>query len=238
MATGGAPHAVWVHGAGAGGWEWNVWRGVFAAHGIQGAALDLVPSPDGLAATTFADYAAQVRGALAARPGPTVLVGASLGGLLALACADAVDALVLVNPIPPAPWAAQLPAREWPAIVPWHANARLPSTRRAMPDADAATALYAMRRWRDESGAVLREAHGGLGLGRPPCPVLCVASTRDDDVPPELTVAMAQAWGASLIRAASPSHVGPLLGRDAVDVAAQVAAWLAPARLRAAVARN
>lgn len=218
--------AVLVHGAGGGGWEWNVWRRVFAAHGIQAVAPDLQPAAGGLEATTFADYAAQVRGALVASPQPRVAVGASLGGLLALACADAVDALVLVNPIPPARWAGGLPGREWPDRVRWQADARLHSTRHALPDADDATALYAMRRWRDESGAVLREAHAGIDLPHPACRLLCVASARDDDVPPRLTIDLAQAWGASLLRSGSPSHVGPLLGREAADVAAQVALWL------------
>ncbi|HEY0506081.1 MAG TPA: alpha/beta fold hydrolase [Lysobacter sp.] len=226
MATGGAVHAVFVHGAGGGGWEWNVWRGVFAAHGIGCSAPDLQPGRAGLAATVFADYVEQVRSALVALPRPRALVGASLGGLLALACADQADALVLVNPIPPSPWAGELPSRDWPDVVPWRANARLASTRRALPDADDATALYALRRWRDESGAVLREAHAGILVPPPACRVLCIASAQDDDVPPRLTAGLARAWGAPLLHAASPSHVGPLLGREAAAVATQAAAWL------------
>src|SRR5687768_3584762 len=155
MASDAIRHAVLVHGAGGGGWEWNVWRRVFAAHGLETDALDLRPVDAGLPATCFEDYAAQVRAVLDAVPRPCALVGASLGGLLAMACAGAADALVLVNPLPPAPWADLLPSREWPDTVPWGRNARLASTRRALPDSDDATALFAFRRWRDESGAVL-----------------------------------------------------------------------------------
>ena len=54
-----------------------------------------------VAATHIEDYQAQVRAALAALPRPRVLVGASLGGLLAAMNAGAADALVLVNPMPP-----------------------------------------------------------------------------------------------------------------------------------------
>lgn len=226
MKAGRVTRAVFVHGAGGGGWEWNVWRGVFAAHGIDARAPDLQPSSAGLAATTFADYAAQVRQAVASLPRPRALVGASLGGLLALACADQVDALVLVNPIPPLPWTRNLVRRAWPDVVPWRRNARLSSTRRALPDADDATSVYALRRWRDESGAVLREAHAGIVLAPPACRILCIASAQDDDVPPESTIAWARSRGASLLRATSPSHVGPLLGRDAAIVAAQAADWL------------
>lgn len=218
--------ALLVHGAGGGGWEWNAWRGVFAAHGKDVATPDLLPSTAGLAATTFADYVAQVRVAIEALPRPRALVGASLGGLLAMACADAADALVLVNPLPPSPWAGQRPHCEWPDVVPWRRDARLASTRRSMPDADEATALFAFRHWRDESGPVLRAAQAGVAIARPACPVLCIASECDDDVPPALTAALAAGWDASLLRVPSPSHVGPLLGRDAAVVAAQAATWL------------
>lgn len=219
-------HAVLVHGAGGGGWEWNAWRGVFAAHGIEVFAPDLQPAWRGLAATTLDDYLAQVREAVQAVPRPRAVVGASLGGLLAAACADEADAVVLVNPLPPAPWSAQLPARDWPDIVPWARNARLASTRRALPDADDATALFAFRHWRDESGAVLRQAHAGLAVARPEGPLLCVVSSRDEDVPPEVSWAMARDWNATVLPVPSPSHVGPLLGRSAASVAAQAAAWL------------
>ncbi|MDR0183149.1 alpha/beta fold hydrolase [Lysobacter arvi] len=226
MASNAIRRAVLAHGAGGGGWEWNVWRRMFAALGLEAEAIDLRPADEGLPATGFADYAAQVRSALDATPGPCALVGASLGGLLAMACADAADALVLVNPVPPAPWAERLPAREWPDVVPWRRHARLASTRRALPDSDEATALFAFRRWRDESGAVLRQAHAGLLLDAPACPTLCIASAQDEDVPPELTAELARAWDADLLRVASTGHVGPLLGRDAATVATQAAAWL------------
>ena len=125
--------ALLVHGAGGGGWEWNVWRGVFEAAGIAVAAPDLQPVAAGLAATGFDDYLQQARDALRALPRPRVAVGASLGGLLALGIADAADALVLVNPLPPAPWHASLPSRPWPDVVPWRRHARLEGTRRALP---------------------------------------------------------------------------------------------------------
>src|SRR5688500_5816290 len=91
-------HAVLVHGAGGGAWEWNVWRAVFAARGIDVVAPDLRPVAAGLAATGFGDYVGQVADALQALPRPRALVGASLGGLLALACQGQTDALVLINP--------------------------------------------------------------------------------------------------------------------------------------------
>ena len=218
-------NALLVHGAGGGGWEWDIWRRVFEAAGVPAHAPDLQPSPRGLAVTTFVDHAAQVREAGGRLPRPRVLVGASLGGALVAACADGADALVLVNPIPPAPLHARLPPCELPDVVPWRRTASIASTRRSLPDADDATALFAFRHWRDDSGLALREAWAGIDVPRPGCPVLCIASEEDDDVPPAATIALADAWQASLLRVPG-SHVGPLLGRQAPHIAASVLNWL------------
>src|SRR5690606_37799591 len=145
-----------VHGGGGGGWEWSIWRGVFEARGVRVCAPDLQPSPLGLAATGLDFYLAQVRQALRRLPRPCALVGASHGGLLALECAGEPEALVVVTPLPPAPGHAQRPRREWPDVTPWQRDARLTGTRRALPDADEATALFASRHWRDESGRAMR----------------------------------------------------------------------------------
>jgi pimeloyl-ACP methyl ester carboxylesterase len=219
-------HALLLHGAGGGGWEWNAWRGVFAAAGIEVVTPDLQPTATGLAGTTFDDYLGQARTALAALPRPRAVIGASLGGLLAMRCAAEADALVLVNPLPPLPWSSRLPARDWPEVVPWRRDARLASTRRALPDSDEATALFAFRHWRDESGAVLRVAHAGIEVVKPQCPLLCIVSEQDEDVPPMVTRSLANEWKAGLVQAPSPSHVGPLLGRCAPAIAVQAVTWL------------
>jgi pimeloyl-ACP methyl ester carboxylesterase len=223
----GAPRiAVFVHGAGGGGWEWGVWARVFAAQGYEVMAPDLVPGPAGLAATTLSDYAGQVEAWLndaeRGQPGAfRVLVGASLGGLLALMRSRAADALVLVNPMPP----DGLAATPRPAVVPWGREASLAGTRRAMPDADEAAALFAFRRWRDESGQVLDQAAAGVAFERPRGPVLVLASEDDDDVPPERSEALARQLGARLQRWPG-SHVGPLLGRRAAEAAGLAVEWL------------
>lgn len=219
-------HVLLIHGAGAGGWEWNVWREVLHARGFVTCAPDLQPAAGGLAATRLDDYREQVGAALAGLPRPCALIGASLGGLLAMLCADRADALVLINPLPPAPWAAQLPARDWPEVVPWRRDARLGSTRRAVPDADEAAAVYALRRWRDESGAVLRRACAGVEAPVPAGPVLCIASEADEDVAARTTAQFAEALGASVWPCPRSSHAGPLLGRQAARTASVVADWL------------
>jgi len=245
-----------LHGAGGGGWEWVIWDRVLRARGATVAAPDLMPVAQGLAATTLADYREQAEAAVRAlgipqaqvdatvratgrqaerggaagfAAGMPVVVGASLGGLLAMQVATVVPlrALVLLNPLPPAPWHTMLPPREAsPPVIPWGRTASLASTRRALPDASDATCEWAWRRWRDESGAVVDAARAGVALARPPCPVLVIASEADDDVPADASAALAQAWGASLWRLPGASHVGPLLGRGAAACAEQVVAWV------------
>jgi pimeloyl-ACP methyl ester carboxylesterase len=215
-----------IHGAGGGAWEWGRWRGVLEAHAIAVQALELQPAPQGLAATALQDYARQVQLALRLLQRPRVLVGASLGGLLAAMCAGEADALVLVNPLPPAPWHQRLVRRTWDQVVPWQQNARLHSTREAMPDADDASALWAFRRWRDESGQVLREVRAGIEVEKPDCPALFVVSEQDEDVPPAIISDWAQTWRADRLETLANNHVGPLLGRQAQAIAVQAVAWL------------
>lgn len=215
-----------LHGAGGGAWEWNIWRGVLLARGMEVAAPDLQPASSGLESTAWADYLLQARQTLHALPRPRAAIGASLGGLLAAAIAADADALVLVNPLPPSPWHERVPQRVREGLIPWRREARLSTTLRALPDADPATVVYALRRWRDESGLVLREAAAGVAVAKPHCPVLCLASENDDDVPATATAALAEAWQAELIRMESASHVGALLGESAAEAALRTAAWL------------
>ena len=168
----------------------------------------------------------QVQLALQLLQRPRVLVGASLGGLLAAMCASEADALVLVNPLLPAPWHQRLVQRPWDRVVPWQRNARLHATREAMPDADDASALWAFRHWRDESGQVLREAHAGVEVEKPDCPALFVVSEQDEDVAPEIVLEWTQAWQADRLETLANSHVGPLLGDQAQGIAAQTVAWI------------
>jgi pimeloyl-ACP methyl ester carboxylesterase len=222
---------VCVHGAGGGGWEWGIWGRRFSISGFDVIAPDLMPAAAGLAATHLSDYRAQVAAWCRAVSVPAsargaCLIGASLGGLLALIVAREVRAaaLVLVNPMPSAGLASRDSAS--PAVIRWRSARSLRSTQRALPDADDAARLFAFRRWRDESGAVLDEARAGLVVDPPDCPVLVVASEHDADVPAESSRALAAMLGADFERVAGASHVGPLLGHSAPRTAARVADWL------------
>jgi pimeloyl-ACP methyl ester carboxylesterase len=229
MRENGAAMVVCVHGAGGGGWEWAVWARVLAQRGFAVIAPDLKPSVGGLEKTSFADYRDQViEWCLGAGQG-AVIAGASLGGLLALSIAQMMRpaALILVNPLPPAGVLARPLHEPWPAVVPWARARSLASTQRAMPDADDAARLFALRRWRDESGAVLNEARDGIAVDAPRCPTLFLASEDDADLPPAAVRALAVRYSADFRSIPGASHVGPLLGRSAAAVAAGCSDWLA-----------
>jgi pimeloyl-ACP methyl ester carboxylesterase len=226
------PPVVLVHGAGGGAWEWSIWTRVLAARGWRVCAADLMPSPAGLSATTFDDYRDQVlawcRQESVRDPRPPVLIGASLGGLLALAVAAevAASALVLINPMPPEGLADQGNPVSFPPVIPWARERSLSGTCRAMPDADDAARLFAYRRWRDESGLALGQASRGIGIELPDCSILVLASADDLDVPPQVSRQLATRLGADFSCVPQSSHVGPLLGRRAAFAAEQAIAWL------------
>jgi pimeloyl-ACP methyl ester carboxylesterase len=223
-----AATVVCVHGAGGGGWEWGIWARILAVRGFAVIAPDLMPAAAGIAGTTFADYRAQVADWCRGAGSDIVLIGASLGGLLALGVAHEVRpaALVLVNALPPAGVLARPLYELRPDIMPWGSERSLASTRRAMPDADDAARLYALRRWRDDSGAVLNAAREGIAIEVPRCPVLLLAGELDADVPAAAQRALAVRLAADFRAIPGASHVGPLIGRAAADVAARAVDWL------------
>ncbi|MCX7800314.1 MAG: alpha/beta hydrolase [Fimbriimonadales bacterium] len=217
--------AVMIHGAGGGGWEFRFWRSSFHDAGWTTLAEDLTPGRAGLARTSLADYLDQVLawGAEA----PDALIGASMGGLLALQACSRLRprALILVNPVPPAESAARLPPRTWPELARW-SQTTLEETIEALPDADREVAAWAAPRWRDESGRVLSELWSGASAPKPSCPCLVLVSEQDLEVPPACSEAVAAWCGAEVVRLPDASHVGPLLGRSATACARLTLNWL------------
>ena len=219
-----------------------MWRPVLCdANGWSTVAHDLEPSPQGLAATSLSDYVAQVvrwpetrsaesRAADAHSPPSLVLVGASMGGAIALHAASALSpspsAVVLINPVVPRPWAQPTrTSRALPDVLRW-AGSSLESTASSLYDSTPEVQRWACERWRDESGAVMRELYSGYTARRPSCPTLFVVSLADQDVPPDQQLAWAAAWEASTLTYPGMSHVGPLLGTAAPEVARSVAEWV------------
>ncbi|SDD08962.1 Alpha/beta hydrolase family protein [Aquimonas voraii] len=161
-----------------------------------------------------------------------VLIGASFGGLLASALARRLQAraLVLLNPLPPAPF--QPPPQgggdsaQSSLLRRWGLDARLAGTQAALPELRGGEALLAFRRWRDFSGALLAEAQSGYRVEPPDCPLLVVQSEQDEVIDPRAVEAMVTRWRASHLRLRG-SHVSPLLGNGWWASFEGVRAWLA-----------
>lgn len=229
------PAAIFLHGAGAGGWEWAIWREVFSAQGIDCRCPDLRPSSQGLQHTGFDDYLSQVGEWADALSAPVIMVGASLGGLLALKWADAlgdgavrrIAALVLLNPHPGYPEAEQMPPMRGgeSGLICWGRDSRLAAPKAGATSIDDASRLRSFRGWKDESARVLQEARTQKIIRRISARSLWIASNDDTDVPPALTLAMADRLGGDVMRITG-DHLSPLIGRQAAGLAQQVLAWL------------
>lgn len=219
--------AVMIHGAGGGGWEYDRWRPLFARAGWQVVAPDLVPAKGGLEATTFDDYVQQVTEWVPQKHGRLVLVGASMGGILALKVAERIhaDALVLVNSAPPQGIGKPREGNPYPAIVRW-ANGPIEDTRAALPDGDEATVRWAHPKWRDEAGAAMNTIHNGVPVRPSTVPTLVVLGAEDTDIPLESGLALARWAKADVQLYAGTSHIGPLYGRRAAEIATAVVRWL------------
>jgi len=209
---------VMVHGAGGGGWEYDKWKPVFEAKGYKVVNRDLLPVNHDYAKTKLSDYVKQVV-SWCPKEGSVILIGASMGGRIALEASQMVHpiAMVLVNSVPP----QGLGSKAFPPIVKW-ANGPLKDTIDSMPDSDHATILWAWKRWRNESGQVMHELSQGQAVIQPNCPVIVVIGEKDDEVPPAKSHFMAQQFHAKVLSYPGMSHVGPLLSRSAERVARDV----------------
>jgi len=218
---------LFIHGAGGGAWEFDSWQEEFERYGWRTLARNLSANGD-LSGVSFLDYLSQVEEWVKSLQEPPVIIGASLGGLLALKAAESIPlrALVLVNPIPPAGFVAS-PRLAWPDVVAW-SQSPLADTEKSMFDCTPESAARAHSQWRDESGRVLAEAHAGIDCRVPSAPTLVLISQLDADVPPGDIAAMAASYGSDVHFCKGMSHLGPLLGPHATEVCRVVIDWLGP----------
>lgn len=238
----GAPALLLLPGAACGAWVWEdgfAARLAAAGHAVFAAGFGR-GRPE--APASLADFAADVRAALAALRRPAVLVGHSLGGLVAqrLLAEPQVLGCALLAPVPPdgLAWSNWRLAMADPPL--WRAVARMtepagPAAEagllraalfsRALPDAAAARHLARMG---GESRVALMEAQGpqpvppAWGLGKP-----CViyGARRDRLIPPDAVVRTAAWHAAPFALLDDMAHLMMLdAGRDAL--ADRLAGWL------------
>lgn len=237
-----APPLLLLHGAACGAWVWEEgFAARLAAAGHAVFALGFGRGRPG-APAGLADFAADLRAALAALRRRVVLVGHSLGALVAqrLLAEPQVLGCALLAPVPPEglAWSNWRLAMADPPL--WRALSRMTEPAglaaeaallrgalfsRALPDTTAARHLARMG---GESRVALMEAQGpqpippAWGLGKP-----CVVygARRDRLVPPDAVVRTAAWHAAPFALLDDMAHLMMLdAGRDAL--ADRLAGWL------------
>lgn len=250
-----ATPVVMVHGAFCGGWVFERFREPFEAAGHAVLTLDLPSHGEGgrsVANLTMIDYARAVADACAACPEPPILIGHSMGGLVAQLAATRVQVSALILLAPSPPWGVSGASMEeavsavslyalgpyWmQAVDPDYALAKLYSLDRM--DRDVRRAVFA--RMVPESGRALWQtlnwwldpfmttmvAPGAIGA-----PVLALAGGRDVIHPPATVKQTAARLSADFQVFREMSHWLP--GEPGwEDVAQTCLDWL-PARKKAA----
>lgn len=245
---------IMVHGAFCGGWAFDAFRRPFEAAGHQVLTPDLrghgeADRPESVVGLSMVDYARDIAALCAAQASPPVLVGHSLGGLVAAMASRRAKVRALILLAPSAPWGVAGGSMEeaasafglhmlgpfWAqAIAPDHATMLRYSLDR-MPQGGRRAILERMR---SESGRALWEtlnwwldpmmttslALGGGGQA----PTLVVAGGRDVVHPAATVRSTAERMGAGYLLMPGMSHW--LLGEPGWDeIAAEALAWLAAA---------
>ncbi len=230
------PPVILIHGAANSALVWTFWQRELVAAGWATYALDLrghgrqgENDPIDLSRTSMHDYASDVRALteqLARRP---VLVGWSMGGLVALmgAASGLASACVALAP--------SLPARaEDPSIEPragefgpeeYGITSRDPNNQPAMPDLDARERAIALASLGRESRLARDERRRGIVVERLSCPLLLITGSLDLQWSAERYDAI---WlEADRLEAEGASHWGLVLNRRAITrLVPSVLAWL------------
>ena len=180
-----------MHGAANSAGVWRYWRRALGALGVTAVALDLRGhgrgAPADLATTSMDDYADDVRRVVRDQTTPPVLVGWSMGGLVAMMVAAEGHAAACVGLAPSAPTRVRdprIPLRtgtfgpEAYGIVD-----RDPERQPAMPDLDEEERRFALAALGQESLLARDERQAGVVIDRMPCPLLVVTGTLDTQWP-------------------------------------------------------
>ncbi len=228
------PPVVLVHGAANSAAVWTLWQRELAERGWPSYAPDLrghgQSDPIDLSSTTMQDYADDVHSVIAELPRTPVVMGWSMGGLVALMTAAAGDASACVALAPSLPSRTRDPSAP---LRPGTFGAEFygitsddPDDQAAtMPDLDRDERVIALASCGSESNLARDDRKAGIVIESMPCPLLIVAGTADRIWPPSKYDGL---WlPAERIDVEGASRWGLVLSRRALALAMPaVAGWL------------
>jgi len=225
------PPIILVHGAANSASIWTFWQQELAAQGWTSYAIDLRGHGRSLHAdlssTSMADYVAD--GCMVARQFKRlpIILGWSMGGLVALmmAAAGVAAACIALAPSMPArqrALSAELRRGEF-GPEEYGITSLDPHEQKAMPDLDREERLIALASLGRESRLAKDERTAGIVIASLPCPLLLVTGTEDKAWPAEryhdlwlksdrFSVESASHWGLVLNRRALGTIIPTVLG--------------------------
>jgi pimeloyl-ACP methyl ester carboxylesterase len=231
-----APPLILVHGAANAAAVWSVWQQRLADAGWASYALDLRghgrSAPLDLSHISMHDYAADVRALAAQLKRPPVLMGWSMGGLVAMMTAadGGASACVALAPSMPARSRDTHMTLRTGEFGPeeYGVSDRNPDHQPAMPDLDRDERVIALSSLGKESRLARDERQAGVVIEAIRCPLLIVTGTTDTQWPRERYHHL---WlKADYLSVEGASHWGLVLNRRAlVTTIPAVLRWLARA---------
>jgi len=244
---------VMIHGAFCGAWAFAPWRGLFESRGFSVHTPDLLhhasraEAEDRLAGVGLRDYVGDLSASVYRPESPPVLIGHSLGGLVAQMLAARLNARALILLAPLAPWGVFPSAPfEWMALQALFFEGAF--WRKVVPPREAIAATHAFHdvpakkraalldRLVPESGLALFESiHWMFDLDRTSfvdrraitCPVLCIAGGRDRLVSPATARHVARRYHGRARYELLSDHGHWLIGEPGWErIASGTLAWL------------
>jgi pimeloyl-ACP methyl ester carboxylesterase len=229
----GRPPVVLVHGAANSAAVWTYWSAALAADGWPTYAIDLrghgASALTNLSKTSMRDYLADVRqltGQLRERP---IIVGWSMGGLVAIMAAGAGAARACVGLAPSTP-TQKMDTTAWLRVgdfgpEEYGITSRDPDDQPAMPDMDREERLIALGSLGRESRYARDERQRGIVVSSLPCPLLIVTGTDDRQWPRERSADLH--LPAEHVVGEGASHWGLVLNRRALaSMVPRVLEWM------------
>jgi len=252
-----AKDIVMLHGANCGGWCFDKFRDVFAARGLTCHAPDLIghgaakaDAREVLAGVGMADYRAQMTDFVRALPERPILLGHSMGAVIAqqLASQDLAETLILASPAPragiePPTGPEKQLGQDLMSIGPFWTRVldpdfnlachytlnRLPAEEQARVfdqfGPESGRALFELFMWMfDQTSAT------AVDTGTIRCPVLCLSGVDDRIVSIETARATANAYPAAPFWEIEDHAHMLLLEPGAEMIAGRIADWIAKDR--------